>query len=79
MLWSYLYLFFQAFGSSKEEFEKYIANGIINWGSPVQRVLEDGDLLISQAKSSERTPMVTLCLEGNNCPTLNSFLHEYSC
>lgn len=53
-----------AFGSSKEEFEKYIANGIINWGAPVQRVLEDGDLLISQAKSSERTPMVTVCLEG---------------
>lgn len=53
-----------AFGSSKEEFEKYIANGIINWGTPVQRVLEDGDLLISQAKSSERTPMVTVCLEG---------------
>lgn len=53
-----------AFGSSKEEFEKYIANGIINWGLPVQRVLEDGDLLISQAKSSDRTPMVTVCLEG---------------
>lgn len=53
-----------AFGSSKEEFEKFIANGIINWGSPVQRVLEDGDLLISQAKSSERTPLVTVCLEG---------------
>ena len=40
------------------------ANGIINWGSPVQRVLEDGDLLISQAKLSERTPLVTVCLEG---------------
>jgi len=54
----------QAFGSSKEEFEKFIANGIFNWGLPVQRVLEDGDLLISQAKLSDRTPMVTVCLEG---------------
>ena len=61
---------FQAFGSSKEEFEKYIANGIINWGLPVQRVLEDGDLLISQAKSSDRTPMVTVCLEGKQLADL---------
>ncbi|KAK3083217.1 hypothetical protein FSP39_017075 [Pinctada imbricata] len=53
-----------AFGSSKEEFEKYIANGIINWGDPVQRVLEDGDLLISQTKSSGTTPLVTVLLEG---------------
>ncbi|XP_060563060.1 vesicle-fusing ATPase-like isoform X2 [Ruditapes philippinarum] len=53
-----------AFGSSKEEFEKFISNGIINWGSPVQRVLEDGDLLISQCRVSERTPLVSVCLEG---------------
>ncbi|KAL4217085.1 hypothetical protein ACF0H5_023541 [Mactra antiquata] len=53
-----------AFGSSSEEFIKYIANGVINWGSPVQRVLEDGDLLISQARVSDRTPLVTVCLEG---------------
>ena len=36
---------FQAFGVSVEELELYIANGIIDWGSPVQRVLEDGELL----------------------------------
>lgn len=53
-----------AFGSSKEEFEKFVANGIINWGAPVNRVLEDGELHISQAKMSDRTPMVTVCLEG---------------
>ncbi|XP_052813380.1 vesicle-fusing ATPase-like isoform X2 [Mya arenaria] len=53
-----------AFGSSKEEFEKFIANGVFSWGLPVQRVLEDGDLLISQARFSERTPLVTVCLEG---------------
>jgi vesicle-fusing ATPase len=55
---------FQAFGSSKEEFEKYIGNGIINWGDPVQRVLEDGDLLISQTKTSTTTPLVTVLVEG---------------
>ncbi|CAG2254590.1 NSF [Mytilus edulis] len=52
-----------AFGSSKEEFEKYIMNGIITWGSPVSRLLEDGDLLISQCRSS-MTPLVTVLLEG---------------
>lgn len=53
-----------AFGSSKDEFEKYIANGIITWGDPVHRVLEDGDLLISQAKTSTTTPLVTVLVEG---------------
>ncbi|KAL5005937.1 hypothetical protein ScPMuIL_017095 [Solemya velum] len=53
-----------AFGSSKEEFEKYVANGIINWGAPVMRVLEDGDLLVSQVKSSHKTPLVTVLVEG---------------
>lgn len=53
-----------AFGSSKEEFEKYIMNGIITWGSPVSRLLEDGDLLISQCKTSTMTPLVTVLLEG---------------
>ncbi|XP_056010319.1 vesicle-fusing ATPase-like isoform X2 [Ostrea edulis] len=53
-----------AFGSSKEEFEKYIGNGIITWGDPVQRVLEDGDLLISQTKTTTTTPLVTVLVEG---------------
>lgn len=53
-----------AFGSSKDEFEKYIANGIITWGDPVHRVLEDGDLLIAQAKTSTTTPLVTVLVEG---------------
>lgn len=59
-----VYFKFQAFGSSKDEFEKYIANGIITWGDPVHRVLEDGDLLISQAKTSTTTPLVTVLVEG---------------
>ena len=55
---------FQAFGSSKEEFETFLTNGIISWGKPVARVLEDGDLIVSQTKSSDRTPLVTMLLEG---------------
>ena len=39
-------------------------NGIINWGPPVSRVLEDGDLLVQQAARSDRTPLVTVLLDG---------------
>ncbi|KAK7112888.1 vesicle-fusing ATPase-like isoform X2 [Littorina saxatilis] len=53
-----------AFGSSKEALETYLANGVINWGEPVTRVLEDGDLIVSQTRSSDRTPLVTMLLEG---------------
>lgn len=39
-------------------------NGIIKWGDPVTRVLEDGELLVQQAKNSDRTPLVSVLLEG---------------
>ena len=54
----------QAFGSSNELLDSYVANGIIMWGDPVTRVLEDCELIVSQTHSSERTPLVTLLLEG---------------
>ncbi|KAL3854364.1 hypothetical protein ACJMK2_013636 [Sinanodonta woodiana] len=54
-----------AFSNSKEEFKKYVSNGIIKWGVPVNRVLEDGDMLIALARSSDRTPLVTFLLEGS--------------
>ncbi|ESP04291.1 hypothetical protein LOTGIDRAFT_207527 [Lottia gigantea] len=53
-----------AFGSSKEQLEELLANGIISWGEPVKRVLEDGDLAVAQTKSSDKTPLVTMLLEG---------------
>ncbi|XP_076459186.1 vesicle-fusing ATPase-like isoform X2 [Babylonia areolata] len=53
-----------AFGSSKETLDTYVANGIITWGEPVTRVLEDGDLIVSQTRTSDRTPLVTMLLEG---------------
>lgn len=55
---------FQAFGVSAEELDKYVSNGIISWGDPVQRVLEDGELLVKQTRVSDRTPLVTVLLEG---------------
>jgi len=39
-------------------------NGIIRWGDPVSAVLEDGELLVQQTKNSERTPLVSVLLEG---------------
>ncbi|XP_025100373.1 vesicle-fusing ATPase-like isoform X1 [Pomacea canaliculata] len=53
-----------AFGSSKEELETFLSNGIINWGEPVKHVLEDGELIVGQTRSSDRTPLVTMLLEG---------------
>ncbi|KAL0993614.1 hypothetical protein UPYG_G00110550 [Umbra pygmaea] len=53
-----------AFGSNQEDYASYIMNGIIKWGDPVTRVLEDGELLVQQTKNSDRTPLVAVLLEG---------------
>ncbi|KAL0197452.1 hypothetical protein M9458_005992, partial [Cirrhinus mrigala] len=47
-----------AFGTNQEDYSSYIMNGIIKWGDPVTRVLEDGELLVQQTKNSDRTPLV---------------------
>ena len=59
------YFIIQAFGASSEELDLFVPNGIISWGDPVQRVMEDGQLLIQQTRASERTPMITVLLEGD--------------
>ncbi|XP_029312509.1 vesicle-fusing ATPase-like [Cottoperca gobio] len=53
-----------AFGTNQEDYATYIMNGIIRWGDPVSAVLEDGELLVQQTKNSERTPLVSVLLEG---------------
>ncbi|XP_015906120.2 vesicle-fusing ATPase 1 [Parasteatoda tepidariorum] len=53
-----------AFGSSAEQVERLLAQGIINWGDPVASVLEDGELFIQQAASPETRGMVSVLLEG---------------
>lgn len=55
-----------AFGVSVEEFEAYIRNGIINWGLPINSIIEEGNLRINQTKSSEMTPLVSILLEGKS-------------
>lgn len=53
-----------AFGTNQEDYASYIMNGIIMWGDPVTRVMEDGELLVQQTKNSDRTPLVSVLLEG---------------
>uniref|UniRef100_A0A4W6DXG0 Vesicle-fusing ATPase n=1 Tax=Lates calcarifer TaxID=8187 RepID=A0A4W6DXG0_LATCA len=53
-----------AFGTNQEDYASYIMNGIIRWGDPVSAVLEDGELLVQQTKNSDRTPLVSVLLEG---------------
>lgn len=56
----------QAFGTNQEDYASYIMNGIIRWGDPVSAALEDGELLVQQTKNSDRTPLVSVLLEGNS-------------
>ena len=44
--------------------ERFVANGIINWGEPVSRVLSDGDMVINQTRNGERSQLITMLLEG---------------
>lgn len=37
-----------AFGTAQETLQMMLTRGIINWGSPVTHILEDGMLLIQQ-------------------------------
>ena len=40
-----------AFGAADEKLDAFLSRGIINWGEPVQNVLDDGELLIQQVNS----------------------------
>lgn len=55
-------------------------NGIIKWGDPVTRVLDDGELLVQQTKNSDRTPLVAVLLEGRPDHTHTcERTHIYTC
>lgn len=56
----------QAFGTNQEDYTSYILNGIVKWSNVVSDVLGDGELLVQQTKNSERTPLVTVLLEGTS-------------
>ncbi|KAF9932263.1 transport between ER and Golgi ATPase protein [Modicella reniformis] len=53
-----------AFGSSEEEFDGCITNGIIHFSPSIGRMLKEGELRVEQVQNSERTPLVSLLLHG---------------
>lgn len=53
-----------AFGAADEMLENLLTRGIINWGSPVSHILEDGSLYTEQVRNSETSGLISLLLEG---------------
>ena len=54
----------QAFGVSVEELERYVNNGIHQWGDPVSYVQMEGALSVTQTKASHDTPLVSMLMAG---------------
>ena len=55
-----------AFGYNTDTLKESIPNGIIQWGQSVDRVMEDGRLMIKQTRQSEMTPIVSFLIEGKS-------------
>ncbi|PNF26292.1 Vesicle-fusing ATPase 1 [Cryptotermes secundus] len=53
-----------AFGTSAEVLDHFLTRGIINWGTPVTSILQDGMLFIQQASSMDTSGLVSVLLEG---------------
>uniref|UniRef100_A0A1B6C6V7 Vesicle-fusing ATPase n=1 Tax=Clastoptera arizonana TaxID=38151 RepID=A0A1B6C6V7_9HEMI len=53
-----------AFGTSAEALEHFLVRGIINWGTPVSSILEDGMLFIQQARGTDTSGLVSVLIEG---------------
>lgn len=59
-----LYSVDKVFGSGNDDISALMYNGVLTWGDPVSRVIEDGELLLSQARNSDKTPLVSVLIEG---------------
>ncbi|KAF5898154.1 vesicle-fusing ATPase-like, partial [Clarias magur] len=53
-----------AFDTCQEDYSRYMLNGIVTWSSEISEILRHGELLVRQTKSSDRTPLITVLLEG---------------
>ncbi|PFX29475.1 Vesicle-fusing ATPase [Stylophora pistillata] len=53
-----------AFGPSDDNLDLYVASGIVRWGTQIQRILDDGDLLLQQTRTQDITSPITVLLEG---------------
>lgn len=53
-----------AHGVSEDEISRMVEGGVIIWGEPVTKVLNDGELLVNQCQTSDETTLVTALLHG---------------
>lgn len=53
-----------AFGPADDNLDLYVANGIVRWGNEIQRILDDGRLLLQQTRAQDITSPITVLLEG---------------
>uniref|UniRef100_A0A5S6QQ51 Vesicle-fusing ATPase n=1 Tax=Trichuris muris TaxID=70415 RepID=A0A5S6QQ51_TRIMR len=53
-----------AFGHSYDDIERLLRGGIIIWDDSVHQLIENGDLLVEQAKSPDCRGLVSVLLEG---------------
>lgn len=53
-----------AFGTAAEALDTFLTRGIMNWGTPVNHVMEDGALYTQQCRNSEGSGLVSILLEG---------------
>lgn len=53
-----------AFGTSAEEIESVIRNGIIHWGPFMDLVLQEAEIFINQVRNPKTSATVTVLLEG---------------
>jgi len=53
------------FGVDVDEFESCMRNGVINYGPNIKKLLDTGETFVAQVRNSDRTPLVSVLLEGS--------------
>ncbi|KAF6004888.1 hypothetical protein F1559_003678 [Cyanidiococcus yangmingshanensis] len=53
-----------AFGVSMDELQRCLVGGFIDYGERLERLVESGRLFREQVRTSERSPLMTLLIEG---------------
>merc|ERR1711998_363998 len=54
-----------AFGAKEDELSRYYVNGIIDYGEPLRDLRSTLRRLVDQVRTSDRTPLLTVMLEGD--------------
>lgn len=62
---SYFLSILQAFGASDEALQHFLGRGITIWGSVISGIIDDGKLLIQQARLTDASGLVSVLFEGN--------------